>query len=67
MVTLDNVLGTVDCRSCGRAVDSKHFLHVHDEDAGRCDWLCLSCWTTVAAWAALGAVQAMGDSLLDGL
>lgn len=51
MVTLEDVVDVQHCRSCGQEVTHLAFVHVHDEEAGACDWLCLDCWNQTVLWA----------------
>lgn len=55
----------VSCQTCGRAVGSKAFMHLHIESEGVCNYLCLGCFSTVIAWASVAAMQDAADEAAE--
>lgn len=41
------------CDACHEYIDNPSYVHVHDEEAHRCDFMCWLCWLDVAAAASV--------------
>lgn len=67
MVELVGDSETWECSCCGDGVTSRSFVHVHNEAANLCDWLCIECWRLTARLAIAHGLALRTEAGLKGL